>query len=137
MRMSDASQPGEDWSGYLRRMTKRSGWSVARLARESKIHRATIFGWMKGSGGVTVDSVRRIALALGDDPENALRAAGTTGEATPDAQQDEEIALIMRAPVDDALKDTMLRKLYERRERDRQERLADFQDMIELAKRED
>jgi transcriptional regulator with XRE-family HTH domain len=132
--MSDASAPHEDWPGYLRRMTKRPGWSVARLARDSKVHRATIFGWMKGDGGgVTVDSVRRVALALGDDPENALRAAGNNG-APPD-EQDEEVALIMRAPVDDSLKQEMLRKLRERRERDRIVRLADLQDMIDVARR--
>lgn len=130
--MSDAS--GESWAGYLRRMTKRQGWSVARLARESGIHRATIFKWLSGDEGVTVDSVRRVATALGDEPENALRAAGGTGIAA--AQQDEEVALIMRAPVDEKLKEIMIGKLNERRERERQQRIADFETMIDLAKRE-
>lgn len=128
--------PGENWAGYLRRMTKRPGWSVAKLARESKIHRATIFKWIGGDPGVTIDSVRRIALALGDDPDNALRAAGNSDAGR--QQQDEEVALIMRAPVDDALKQTMLRKLYERRKRDQERRMEDFQAMIDLAQpRED
>lgn len=137
MRVSDASPAGEDWPSYLRRMTKRPGWTVAKLARESGVHRATIFGWLKGDGGVTVDSVRRVAAALGDDVENALRAAGSTGMDAPTAQQDEEVALIMRAPVGDEMKQRMLAKLHERRERDRQQRIADFETMIELANRED
>lgn len=74
--MSDASAAAaETWADYLRRMTQRPGWSVARLARESGIHRGTIFKYLAGESGVTVDTVRRIAKALGDDPENALRAA--------------------------------------------------------------
>lgn len=126
--------PGENWASYLRRMTKQPGWSVARLARESGIHRATIFKWISGEPGATVDSVRRIAQALGDDPENAFRAA--RGAGAPVAVDDEELALIDRAPVDDALKAVMRQKLLERRERERQQRIADFQTMIDLAKRE-
>lgn len=128
--MSDAPAPGDNWAGYLRRMTKRPGWSVARLARESGIHRATIFKWLAGEEGVTIDSVRRIATALGDNPDNALRAAGNPGGG--DAL-DEEMALIDRAPVGDALKATMRRKLLERRARERQETLAYLQDMIDVA----
>lgn len=73
--MGDASPPAEDWPGYLRRMTKRPGWSVARLARESGINRATIFGWIKGDAP-TVTSVKIIAKALGDSEAHALAAAG-------------------------------------------------------------
>lgn len=126
--------PGENWASYLRRMTRRPGWSVAQLARESGIHRATIFKWISGEPGVTVDSVRRIALALGDDPDTAFRAAGNTG--APAAAEDEELALIDRAPVDDDLKAVMRQKLLERRERERQQRIADLQTMIDLAKRD-
>jgi transcriptional regulator with XRE-family HTH domain len=133
--MSDAHAPGETWASYLRRMTKRPGWSVAKLARDSGIHRATIFKWISGEPGATVDSVRRIAQALGDDPENAFRAV--RGAAIPSATADEELALIDRAPVDDALKDVMRQKLLERRERERLDRLAYLQDMIDVAKRED
>ncbi|NBE80350.1 helix-turn-helix domain-containing protein [Micromonospora rubida] len=73
--MGDASPPAEDWAGYLRRMTRRPGWSVARLAREAGINKSTIFGWIKGDG-VTVASVKAIAKALGDDEAHALAAAG-------------------------------------------------------------
>lgn len=79
--MSDGASR-ESWAEYLRRMTARPGWSVARLARESGVHRSTLFRWIAGSGGANVTSVRAIAKALGDDPSNALRAAGNMpGEA--------------------------------------------------------
>lgn len=131
--MSDASPP-ETWAEYLRRMTRRGGWSVARLARESGIHRGTIFKWIGGETGVTVDSVRRIAIALGDDPATALRAAGSVSK--PDTEdRDEAMELISRAPVDDDLKAQMRRTLLERRERERQAQIADLQDMINIATR--
>lgn len=76
MPMGDGHEIRESWADYLRRMTSRPGWSVARLARESGIHRATIFKWIAGKGGANMASVESIAKALGDDPSNALRAAG-------------------------------------------------------------
>lgn len=137
MRVSDASPRGETWAAYLRRMTKRPGWSVARLARESGIHRATIFKWIAGDIGVTVDSVRRVAQALQDEPDNALRAAGNAGAPTAPAEdEDDGMAIIDQAPVDDDLKDMMRRQLLERRERERLQRIADFQTMIDLARRD-
>lgn len=95
--MGDASAPPEDWASYLRRMTKRPGWSVARLAREAGIHRGTIFGWMKGDG-VTVANVKAIAKALGDDEAHALAAAaGSTGSVD---QLDADVRIIMRRLTD-------------------------------------
>lgn len=97
--MSDARRSREDWPAYLRRMTSRPGWSVARLARESGINRATIFGWIKGDG-VTVASVNLIAKALGDDPAHALAAAG--GAPTHADELDADLRIIMRRLADPA-----------------------------------
>lgn len=108
------------------------------MARDSGLHRSTIFRWRNGDGGsVTVDSARRIAQALGDEPDEALRAAGDLVADRGLDGQDEEMALIDRAPVDDNLKAIMRQRLTERRERERQQRIADFQAMIDVAKRED
>ncbi|MFG3418710.1 helix-turn-helix domain-containing protein [Micromonospora sp. NPDC048063] len=85
----------ESWAEYLRRMTDRDGWSVARLARESGIHRATIFRWMSSKGsGANVTSARAIGDALGD-PGGALRAAGNMG-GNPDEGLDPDLQVIMR-----------------------------------------
>lgn len=95
MPMGDASRPVETWSSYLRRMTDRPGWSVARLARESGINRATIFKWISGARGVTVANVAAIARALDDDPTTALRAAAAVEIEPP---RDETIELIRTDP---------------------------------------
>ena len=89
----------ETWADYLRRMTSRPGWSVARLARDSGIHRATIFKWIAGKGGANVASVRAIADALGDDPANALRAAGNMEGATNEGL-DPDLKVLMRRLAD-------------------------------------
>lgn len=128
-------QVREDWAGYLRRMTSRPGWSVARLARESSIHRGTIFKWISGKGGVNVSSVTAIAEALGDDAANALRAAGRvdTGEAV-----DEEIELVRSDPnLDPETKVRIVTLIVERREADRRASIAETQRLIELFRRRD
>lgn len=129
MPMNDGSGELSDWGAYLRRMTQRPGWSVARLARESGIHRATIFDWMKGGGeSVTIASVKAIARALGDDLENALRAVASIS--TPSAPADEEMDLILSAPVSDDVKRRMIARLLDMREQDRQQRLNVMRWMI-------
>src|SRR5690606_29096518 len=75
MPMGDASTGVETWPSYVRRMTSRPGWFVARLARESGINIASIFKWLRGDRGVTLANVDAIARALGDDPNNAILAA--------------------------------------------------------------
>ncbi|HEY9370483.1 helix-turn-helix transcriptional regulator [Streptomyces sp.] len=99
--MSDGASR-ESWADYLRRMTARPGWSVARLARESGVHRSTLFRWIAGSGGANVTSVRAIAKVLGDDPSNALRAAGNMpGEAEQALHPD--LQLLQRRLMDPAV----------------------------------
>jgi transcriptional regulator with XRE-family HTH domain len=120
--MDDGPSGLSDWGAYLRRMTGRPGWSVARLAREAGIHRATIFDWIRGGGeSVTIASVRAVAAALGDDLENALRAVA--GLESSRHTRDEEMDMIMSAPVDDDMKRKMITRALELREQDRQQRL--------------
>jgi transcriptional regulator with XRE-family HTH domain len=136
--MSDGVGGKTAWARYVKSATERPGWNVAKLARESGVHRSTIHRWINGGGGnVTVDRVRRLASTLGDDPDDALRVAGDLVVNEPPETGDEEIDRIMRAPVDDALKDVMIKKLQERRERERLQRIADFDTMIDIARRGD
>jgi transcriptional regulator with XRE-family HTH domain len=92
------------WARYLDAVTHRPGWSVARLARESGVHRSTIFRWLNGEvSGATVGSVMRIASAVGDDPDEALRAAADLlGPAAPVDPDADAVSMIMESdlPVD-------------------------------------
>lgn len=127
--MNDGSGGLSDWGAYLKRMTSRPGWSVARLARESGIHRATIFDWMRGGGeSVTIASVRAVARALGDDLETALRAVASLNASSP---RDEEMDQIMSAPVDEDMKRRMITRLLELQEQDRQQRIQVVRWMVD------
>lgn len=135
--MSDASdQSAEDWSSYLRRMTKRPGWSVARLAREAGIHRGTIFAWISegtGKRGVTTASVLAVAAALGDDPAVALRAAG--GAADDSEVVDEEIELVRTdAGLTAQQRKQIIDMILERRERERGQGIENTRRLIEIMK---
>lgn len=73
------------WQQYLADAERRAG-SVAELARRAGVSTSTIFRWMSGetsAGRATVDNVTAIAKAVGDDPRNALRAAGQLPAGTP------------------------------------------------------
>lgn len=125
--MGDGQSAAEDWPSYLKRMTSRPGWSVARLARESGIHRATIFGWIAGDSGVMVANVIAVARALGDDPANALLAAGAAE--SPNADEDANVRLIMEAPVTEDIRARMLARY--------RARLAEYRRQVEADLAED
>lgn len=132
--MGDTSAATDDWASYLRRMTDRPGWSVARLARESGVHRGTIFKWLSGNEGVTVASVRTIATALGDDVTNALRAAAGMPPATQeagDAKADPVIQWILDNPAfDEDEKVTLIKRELARIERERAARIAELEWLV-------
>ncbi len=113
---------GDAWSDYLRRMVERPGWSVARLARESGLHRSAIFGWLSdGAEGITIRSVYLIADALGVDREEALRAAGNLPP-----ERDAEVELILASGRSELEKVAMIDRLMRRREEERLRRLEDL-----------
>ena len=113
---------GDAWSAYLKRMTSRPGWTVARLAKDSGIARSSIYKWIaEGAQAITIDSVYRIADALGDDRANALRAAGNL---PPDS--DPEVNLILAANITEREKAAMIDRLMQRREEEHQRRLDDL-----------
>lgn len=66
----------DPWTDFLKGITTRPDWSVARLADASGIHRATIYRWLKGDiKNVTVESVRMIAKGGEVSLAAALHAA--------------------------------------------------------------
>lgn len=111
-----------EWARYLRAVTDRPSWSVARLARESGLHRSTIFRWLEGdeSRSVTLRSVQRVAMATGDELDVVLRAAGSVLERE-DADLEDfdlEIEMIEASNLPGSTKEAMIRQA--RRLRDRQ-----------------
>lgn len=74
--MGDTQHPGGTWGAYVEAAAARPGWNTTKLAKAAGIGRSTFYKWRSGDGGVTVDSVLRVAKAVGDDPDAALRAAG-------------------------------------------------------------
>lgn len=123
-----------EWARYLKEVTTRPDWSVARLAREAGLDRGTIFRWIKGGGDrVTVDSVRRISEATGDNLDTALRAAGGLPiDDDTDDDTDElefEISMILRSDLPEAQKQAMVdyARDLQRRQRDERRALVDRQ----------
>lgn len=126
---------GEGWGGYLRRMTDRPGWSVARLARDSGVHRGTIFKWLAGKSGVNAASVRAIADALGDDPANAMRAATGNIEDHHHQDRDPEEDLVLSDPeLSDRMKVRIILLIRKRRELDRTAAMEATRILINLMK---
>lgn len=116
------------WSIFLAEMVARPGWSVARLARESGLNRSSIFRWLRGDGGLTLHSVRRIAQALDVDPAAAMLAAGSM-LGPPSVEDDPEMRTIMESRLAPSKKEAIVARVRARRVRDMEDTLA----MIELA----
>lgn len=137
--MSDGSTQPDTWKAYLETRLSRPGWSVARLAREAGLHRSTIFRWKSGAKtGLSVASVRAVALAFGDNPTEALRAAGQGIDEAIDEAIDEEIELVRTDPnLDPEMKIRIVTLIVERRERERAAAIAETRRMIELMQRRD
>jgi transcriptional regulator with XRE-family HTH domain len=117
MDVTDHSPARNSWAVYIHQLRGRPGWSPSRLAREAGVSRATIYRWINGeSTNVTIDNVKAIAAAVGDDPNIATRAAGDLLEQNgPDAISDPDLrkyAAIMADPeISDRLKQIMRAQL--------------------------
>lgn len=121
--------PTTPWGRYVKGLTDRPDWSVAKLARESGIDRGTIFRWIRGSNErVTVESVKTIAVAAGDDVDRALRAAAglPVDDELDEAKDliDEEIAYILASDLPEGQKQAMIKFARKIQDRQRAEREA-------------
>lgn len=129
--MSDGSEPVDQWARYLKQMTDRTGWSVARLARESGIHRSTIFRWMQeGGSSVTIQNVLAIARALDDDPVTALHAAASVNGGT-----DPLLEMIDKSDLPIERKKDLIKQILVRRARYEDNLREDLELIIRAAER--
>jgi transcriptional regulator with XRE-family HTH domain len=122
---------GNAWSAYLRRMLTATGLSVAELAKRAQLDRSTVSTWAnRGEAGkrITVDSVLRVAAALGDDPATALSAAAGLTNAAP--ERDPEVEMILASDWTEERKTEVIERLMRRREEQRQERLANLRFLL-------
>lgn len=121
-----------EWARYLKGIQARPGWSVARLARSSGIHRSTLFRWIGGEvDKISANSARRIAEAVGDDPAIALKAAGDMLDGDTDAlggldPNDPVVQKIYSLDVDEEMRGFMLDRHRENLEIQRRRWMEDI-----------
>lgn len=142
VRMRNTSGPARgNWATYARVARESALISKAELARRLKVDRGTIHRWETGSNRPeSPDMVAAFAQVLGLDVDEALAAAGlrpgVPAPAEPTRERDEEVELILAAPVDDRMKQRMLERLFELRERDKQRRIEDIKFIIDPRRRD-
>jgi len=146
---ADDTRPASEWVKYLRRIVDRPGWSVARLSRETagpdgkpRVSKSTLFRHLGGEvTRISAALVKLIAEAAGDEPENALRAAGDllSDEDADDDRlhgldpKDPIVKAILTGPFDDEFRDRLLRAEVTRR----QQRMDEIQMAADLYRRRD
>lgn len=128
MRDGATNEPPNDWARLLREITSRDGWSVARLARESGVHRSTIFRWLEGDDqkSLTIRSVNLIADAAGISRSGALRAAGAAVEVEAIT---EDLAIELEMIDGSDLPPGMKNKLKREARRMHEQQIADLHDL--------
>lgn len=138
MRNTSGSERGS-WATYVRAAREGVLMSKAELGRRLGKDRGTIHRWETGQNTPEdAEVVSAFADVFGLDLDEALAAAGlrpgSAAPAEPTRERDEEIELILKAPVDDRTKQLMLERLYELRERDKQRRMEDIQFLIKRSR---
>lgn len=142
MHVRNTTGPGRGgWATYAKAAREGALVSQSELARRLGVNRTTIFRWEDGRARPdSPEAVRAFAEILGLDLDEALAAAGfkpgTTAPAEPTRERDEEVELILAAPVDDRMKQRMLERLFELRERDKQRRIEEIRFIIDPRRRD-
>lgn len=113
--------------------------SKAELARRVGIDRATVHRWETGQFRPdSAEVVQSFAKVLGLDLDEALAAAGLRPDVEPPTEptieRDEEVELILSAPVSERMKKEMLDRLFELREQDKDRRVSEIQWWIKRAR---
>lgn len=135
--MRNTPAAGRDtWAAYVQAARERAGLTKSGLGERIGKDRATVARWEDGKHRPNdAELVARVAATLGLDLDETLAAAGmrpgATAPAEPTRERDEEIELIMSAPVNDATRRRMLERLAYLRERDKKQRLEDIRFLLE------
>src|SRR6185369_38909 len=104
-----------DWAKLVDELTRRPGWSKARLAREAGVDRRTVHRWISGeSANVSADSIRRISEASTLQADLVARAA-LGAQKQQAAADDEAIAEVMASGIDDEYKQEIVEHIRRKR----------------------
>lgn len=130
------ADPRQVWATYLKRLLAAAGIKGPDLAQRLGVDPSTVWRWTTGrQKPESPEAPEAIAALFQLDPAEVLAAAGLATPPEPPAEptreSDEEIELIMSAPVDDATRRRMLERLAYLRERDRKQRLEDIRFLLE------
>ena len=129
------------WATFAKAARDGARMSQSELARRLNVERTTVWRWETGKQKPeSADMVAAFAAVLGIDTDEALAAAGlrpgTPAPAEPTRERDEELELILAASVSDRMKQRMIERLYELRERDKQRRMEEIRFIIDPRRRD-
>lgn len=127
----------EAWASYIQALRKATGVSRAELARRLGVDPTTVWRWeTKRQKPESPDIPLAIAELFSLDADEVMAAAGLkpdTAVSQPTVEVDEELELILNAPVNARMKKKMIERLFELREQDKQRREAEIKWWIEQA----
>lgn len=123
------------WATFAKAARIGAHMTQAELARRLDIERTTVWRWETGrQKPESADNVANFARVLGINLDEALAAAslrpGIEAPTEPTREPDEEIDLILTAPVDDETRKVMMQRLLDQRERDKRRRLEEIRFII-------
>jgi transcriptional regulator with XRE-family HTH domain len=141
VRNTPADQRGA-WATFAKAARTGARISQSELARRLGVDRTTIFRWESGRARPeSAEMIRAFAEVLDIELDEALAAAGlrpgVAPPVEPTRERDEEMELILAAPVDDRMKSLMVDRLLELRERDKRRRMDEFRFIIDPRPRRD
>lgn len=122
-------------------MATQTRGKIAPFARKVGVDPRTVSRWLAAQVDVSEESVREVARKTETSPIQLLVEVGyyshaETAPALQSEEYDEEVELILRAPVDQRTKELALEQLHIMRMRDRQRRMEDLDFMLRQQQRD-
>lgn len=138
MRVRNTSNPRAVWATYIKNLRKATGLGRPELARRLGVDPSTVWRWeTERQKPESPDVPKVLAELFHIDLDEVLAAAGlkpdTPVPAEPTRERDEEVELILSAPVSDRIKQRMLDRLEVLREQDKQRRINDIGFILDQA----
>lgn len=124
-----------NWARYVRKAVEACDGNVSRLARRAEIGRSSVYRYLRDDGTkVTIGTATRIALAINDEPANAIKAAGDLLDIGDELDPaDPALKRINEGPFDAGMKELMIHQLRVKRAELREIQIKQEIDEIERA----